>query len=199
MDKGSILIADCIVTYDGRAKSVLERGRYLIIYKVDGSLAIHGMSLIKPLNYISSGSVLNKQGNILIWTKKKESIKVEIMTEIYYQPFDLSHHVPVMMNTEKQLVEKLVQEWKEHGLKGTPVLEQKTRHGPVDIYSLHASEHTLVEVKRKNITLKDITQVLRYKETFEGSVLCYVAGPGISKNAMTYAEKHAVKFIKINF
>src|SRR5947209_1248902 len=53
-----ILLADCQVTYEGRASSVLPRGHYLLVRKADGSFLVHGARLTTPLNYQGAGSRL---------------------------------------------------------------------------------------------------------------------------------------------
>ena len=59
--QGFVLYCLCDVVYDGRAYSTLERGNYLIIYKPDGSLLIHGSSKSTPRNYQSVGSKVDLQ------------------------------------------------------------------------------------------------------------------------------------------
>lgn len=70
-DKPFALYAECSIIYDGRAYSTLANGRYLIIYKQDGSLLIHGGDLCKPRNYQGPGSILSYIDSKLISTNKK--------------------------------------------------------------------------------------------------------------------------------
>ncbi len=194
------MLVDCTVEYSGRAKSTLERGSYLIIYKSDGSLAIHGNAKIMPLNYLSSGSKLEINGNNYVWTKRKETISITVHGKAWDQAATLSEHKPKIINTEKDLVDKIVRLWPELiGDTGEIIREHQTIHGPIDLYAESREGHVLIEVKRKNATLKDITQAIRYRETFKEPVRCYVAAPKISKNALAYAEKHRVIFLKVDF
>jgi len=200
MEKGIVLIADCTVTYNGRAKSELERGTYLIIYKNDGSLAIHGQNKIMPLNYISNNSILTTENNTYTWKRKQEQIIIKVFNEYTKYPIELSPHTPKITNTEKDLADKIVKNWDnlvKH--QGSIEREKPTPHGPIDIYSHSKDGHIIIEVKRKNATLKDITQVLRYRETFTGNSHCYIAAPKISAKALIYANKHEVKFLEVNF
>lgn len=200
MEKNTISIIDCSVEYNGRARSALERGKYLIIYKNDGSVAIHGATKNKPLNYLGSNTSMITNENTISWKTKKESITIQVYQTIHTHPIELSSSTPIVTRTEKQLVDKLVENWEALiGRKSNIEREKQTPHGPIDIYAIDHQGHIIVEAKRKNATLKDITQVLRYKETFEGTIECYVAAPGISKKALSYAEKHQVKFLQIDF
>ncbi len=200
MEKNSISIVDCSVEYNGRARSTLERGKYLIIYKGDGSVAIHGATKNKPLNYLGSNTNLTVETSTITWKTKKESITIQVYEMIHTHQLDLASNAPVVTRTEKQLVDKLVANWETLiGRKSEIVREKQTQHGPIDIYAVDQNGQVIVEAKRKNATLKDITQVLRYKEAFEGTVECYVAAPGISNKAAAYAEKHQVRFLQVNF
>jgi len=53
------MYVDAAVAYEGRARSTLERGRYLLLYKPDGSFMVCGGWHIPPLNYQGPGSVLH--------------------------------------------------------------------------------------------------------------------------------------------
>jgi RecB family endonuclease NucS len=198
---GTLLLADCTVHYEGRAKSTLKRGQYLVIYKADGSLAIHGLNKIKPLNYLSNRSKLLVEGNLYTWTRKKERITVNVFNTELSMKIELSEHEPVKTHTEKELVEKIITNWDEllgHSA-GTIIKEYPTPHGPIDLYKNCNGLHVIVEAKRKTVTLKDVTQILRYKETFDDQTACYIAGPRISKNAAAYATNHDVHYLNVDF
>lgn len=198
---GTLILADCTVNYEGRAESILERGQYLILYKADGSLAIHGLNKIKPLNYLSNKSQLKIEGDQYIWTRKKEKIVVNVFKAELTSKIELSPHEPIKTHTEKDIVNKIVDNWEAlvgHA-SGDIVREYPTQHGPIDLYRNCDGLHVIVEAKRKTITLKDVTQVLRYKEAFNERSVCYIAGPGISKNAAAYASNHGVIYICVDF
>ena len=73
-----VLYALCTVEYDGRAKSTLELGNYLIIHKSDGTLLIQGGTLCTPRNYQPPKAIMKKVGNQLISTCKGETITIDI-------------------------------------------------------------------------------------------------------------------------
>src|SRR4051812_40610135 len=77
-NKPFVLYASATVIYNGRAYSTLEHGNYLIIYKPDKSVSIHGADLVLPRNYISSNGKLNVNDKQLIFTKKKETVTINI-------------------------------------------------------------------------------------------------------------------------
>jgi RecB family endonuclease NucS len=69
-----VIYAECDIIYNGRGYSTLERGNYLIIYKDDASLSIHGSTKVLPRNYQSEGTKLTVT-DTLIEAKRKSEIK----------------------------------------------------------------------------------------------------------------------------
>ncbi len=53
-----LLVGDLSIVYDGRAFSTLKTGKYMVMYKPDGSLSIHNKTSIKPVNYQNKRSTL---------------------------------------------------------------------------------------------------------------------------------------------
>jgi endonuclease len=45
------VVAECEVTYVGRAASVADAGDFLVMLKADGSLQVHGYKGVKPVNW----------------------------------------------------------------------------------------------------------------------------------------------------
>jgi len=149
--QGFVLYCSCDVIYDGRAYSTLERGNYLIIYKPDGSLLIHGSSKSTPRNYQSVGSKVDLQleresefgqHGTLISHNNNETITITIHHVIFIEYLsDWSDSEIVISKTEKELVDKLVANWSSH-IKGkftTIIRELKTPLGPVDVVGIEAN------------------------------------------------------------
>lgn len=205
-DKPFVLYAECSIIYDGRAYSTLANGRYLIIYKQDGSLLIHGGDLCKPRNYQGPGSILSYIDSKLISTNKKEKIIIDINEIIEFQSLtDWSTAQISICRTEKELSDRIYNNWKQY-FPGEFVLVQrefKTDVGSIDVIGISdKSEYYIVEVKRRKILIQDITQLKRYADCLRESgkvVHGYLAAPTISSNAATYLERNNFRLIEINF
>jgi endonuclease len=206
-NKPLVMFADCTVIYNGRAYSTLERGNYLIIYKPDGSVSIHGADLVMPRNYISSNGKLEVDvvNNRLIFTKKKESVTINLVAihSVSYLD-DWSSHKIVISRTEKELAKKIFDNWFRlfDDVFYDVVMEYPTPLGPIDIAGFTSSTDYIVEVKRRKASLKDVTQLRRYVEALEGrGKLCkaYLAAPSIAKGALSYLEKHELNFLQVDF
>jgi RecB family endonuclease NucS len=67
----------------------------------------------------------------------------------------------------------------------------------------HFSEvFVVVEVKRRRVTVKDVTQLRRYVEALEQrgkQCRAYLAAPEISTSASKYLRKHDLRFLQVDF
>lgn len=207
-----ILFGHFSVIYDGRAASKLEAGQYLLIYKEDKSVSIHGADLITPRNYMSPGSELSidHEGSkqIFTFTRKKEKIVCHIDNIVSrFHPGSWSKSKTEMRKTEKELCDKLEKNTEEYfGFIPTAIdREFKTKHGPVDLLlSTDDPDYTVgcVEVKRKKATINHCYQLLKYSEAISESgaeVISYLAAPEISKNAQEFCDDNGIIFVEVAF
>ncbi len=206
------LFAECSVVYDGRASSLLEYGNYLIIYKQDGSVGIHGASMVMPCNYISSGASLSidyhtcgRINTTLLFRHRRERVVVGI-GHIYFINYleNWSLNKPVMQRTERELALKIFNNWFDYFDDDFEIImmEAPTSLGPIDILGLTATTNYVVEVKRKHAGVAAVSQLLRYIEALQPPNRQYVgvlAAPGISKKAMEYLQSHGLRYLEIGF
>lgn len=200
------LYALCSITYDGRAYSTLEKGKYLILYKPDGSFLIHGADLCKPRNYQGAGSKLTIEGNKLISINKKEKIIVEIYTVLYNIPLeDWSTSQIKIQRTEKELSDKIYNNWGEYFDDEFYIIQQefKTDLGSIDIVGITMqNEYYVVEVKRRKAAIAGVTQLKRYVDVLQDDGITahgILASPEIGQNALKYLEKHNFRWLEVGF
>ena len=198
-----ILYFHGIINYDGRANSSLGPGNFLLIYKRDGSLAIHGGCLTIPRNYMSPGCKIKRAGNTLIFERKKETITVVVQKVItHFNPTDWCESEVIIHRTENDLVNKLVENWVDYfGFECISITrEVESGVGKVDILGvdLFDAKHA-VEVKRNKATITNCGQLRKYVEAFGSDVVGYLAAPDISDKALRYLVDFGFKFIKVEF
>lgn len=201
------MFATCSVEYDGRAYSTLQTGEYLIVYKKDKSMMIHGSDLITPLNYIGNNSNLNINNNILIFTRKSEKILItinEIKSMMYLDNW--SNNKITISRTEKELVDKICDNWTQYFDNNCEKLhrEYMTELGPIDIFGYSKDLSIIIEVKRKRASTKDVSQLKRYVEAITAvqstdKIIGYIAAPDISDKAIKYLEKSGLFFLEVKF
>lgn len=192
-----IIFADCEVLYDGRAKSKLERGRYLIVLKPDNSVLIHGNRLITPINYLGTKSTIIESANIITCTKNNEQIEIIIHNIIYeFEPKGWSSNRANLTGSEKELVLKFVSDvQKVFPTCSYTQINYPSDYGPVDIYGVTEDGIVIIEAKRKKISLNVCWQLSRYLECFPGAK-GYLLGPDISTGALKRCKESGYKFIK---
>jgi len=203
------IFADAEVVYDGRASSTLERGNYLIIKKEDGSLMVHGANHVPALNYMSSGTTVEVDGDTIIAIRRSETIRIKIhkLHNTLLLP-DWSAHKIKIRKTEAELVEKIINNPEEYLGPGsyTAHREYQTTAGPIDIIMVYGNTIYVIEAKRKKVTLKDCYQDQRYLDALAKSsdfsgceMVGCLAGPDISANALSHCSDNGFRYLRVLF
>jgi len=198
------LYADIDVTYNGRASSTLERGKYLIIHKSDGTLLIMGGSLYKPRNYQSPGAVLKINGNQLTSSRKDECISItvhQIISYVEYPEWSISR--TKITKTERELRDRIAKFIRDFIPTAAEVfIEFQTPVGNIDILVIdNDGLYNVIEVKRGKANLAACSQTNRYSDYFKSLGYCtknYIASPSISQNALNYAEERGIIWLKVD-
>jgi RecB family endonuclease NucS len=110
-----------------------------------------------------------------------------------------------IVRTEKELVNKLFQNWTDYidGDFEMVRTEFPTTLGPVDLAGIEVDGHYhLVEVKRGNISIQNVSQLNRYVAAMRdaGKVVSgYIASPKIGCRARAYCESLGFSYILLGF
>lgn len=197
-----VAYAKCSVIYDGRAHSVLERGNYLICWKQDGSLLIHGSMLCAPKNYMGSGTTMQCDESQWTFVHKKEKIVVEVDDVMWRHVInDWSDHPVKMTKTERELRQKLVRNVSEY-LPVSPAAvyeEFQTDLGPVDVMVVAEDDSVhVIEVKRGRASVNACIQLEKYLSVLKDAT-GYIAAPAISPKALKWLNDHGGHYIFIDF
>lgn len=207
-----IVHANFSVEYEGRASSILESSDLVVMRKPDGSVAIHGGALTIPLNYMGPKTTQEIIDNVVLFTNKKETIKL-IVNKVYsiIIPDNWDNRKIILIRTEDELRNKLIADpIKYFGYTPKNIEKEfKTKHGPVDIALfdnfdglLDGRSVGIVEVKRKKVTLNHCYQVTKYRDALKkqgAKVQMWLAAPEISKNALEYCQPRRIKFVEVLF
>lgn len=202
-----LLVATCAVEYQGRLGARLAPATRLILFKADGSIAVHSDSkAYKPLNWMNPPCVIEEVDNVITArTPKGESLRIEL--------HDVLHDTIVPLGDdpglEKDGVEAELQELlaaRVRALRDDLTLvrrEYPTDIGPVDLLCCDAEGRTIVvEVKRVG-EIAGVEQLLRYQERldrdprFAPTVGMFVAQT-IKPQARVFAESKGVMCVEID-
>lgn len=200
LTKPFFLFVNCEISYNGRARSTLERGNYVIIRKSDGTLMIHGSTLLKPLNFQPPGATITDNGKI-ISIKNKESIEISIFQIIhYFEINEWSNNKITIQDTESDLRNQVINDIHLYFQDVKEIhQEYQTQFGPIDLLVVQSDTKNVIELKRGRAGISACTQVERYMKTLSGKVRGYIMSPTITKGALEYAKVHDITYLAVNF
>lgn len=194
----TLLVAECEISYEGRASSKLGRGERLIIFKPDGSLLVHRSWGYEPVNWQPSGSIVSSRmakDSLIIRSARrniKELIEIRVFKVKLLSGFKLVDKGEfVMYGTEEDMKRAIEIEPSllEKGFRVTK-LERKVRPGFIDIMGVDSQGRlTIVELKRETASRDAVIQLKKYLDSLKRelgveAIRGILAAPRISKSAL---------------
>ena len=202
-----LVVADCTVEYSGRLGARLPRAQRLLLFKADGSLAIHADSkAYKPLNWMNPPcTVTEVDGVVTVANPKGETLVIELHEVRFDEDFTLGDDPGLAKDgVEAELQELLAA--RVQALRDDYLLvrrEYPTDVGPVDLLCRDGDGRAVVvEVKRIG-EIAGVEQLLRYQERLDrDGTLAPTRGvfvaTRIKPQARVYAESRGVECIEID-
>jgi endonuclease len=205
------VFGECEVNYDGRATSVLPRGKRFVMIKGDRSISIHQNCLVRPTNYMINTSIaIEEQNNTVLLTAKKTSPKETLgirffeIQKVECYEMELENDLR-LSGSEKHLNEMLSEDLSmiEEGLK--PINQQAHfRKGIADIIAQDSQGRlVIIELKRRQADFDSVMQLKRYMQEVEKLKNITTRGillaPSIRKNAKELLERNGMEYAKIDF
>lgn len=205
-----IILAECHVEYEGRARSKLDSGDRLILIKKDGTFTIHQELNLDPVNWQAPGCKnkveLNDDVITLhsIKTKPKEEITVyldKVYTVTYCNCVDTKDleirgyekHMVDLAWEKPELIEK--------GFRPTR-REYQTENGFIDLMGTDYEEKLMIlEFKSRKAGTNAVKQLKRYVDCFcdnKEFVRGIIVAPDITDNALELLESLQMEFIAFN-
>lgn len=166
-----LLVARCSVAYEGRLGARLAPAVRLMVFKADGSVAIHSdAKAYKPLNWMNPPCTITEaEGVITAATPKGETLRIELHEVLS----DFGHELGDDPGLEKDGVEAELQELlaaRVTLLRNDLTLirrEYPTDIGPVDLLCTDEQGRTVVvEIKRVG-EIAGVEQLVRYQERLD--------------------------------
>ncbi|MBD3312727.1 DUF91 domain-containing protein [archaeon] len=204
------LYCECMVKYEGRAYSKLERGERVVTIKQDNTLLVHKPTGRNPINWIKEGaSIKFKTGDALVITAEsinpREHMMINISKVNLLVSAELSDAEEVSIVGSEADMARMIYE-KPYLISDDfkPVsLEEQTKYGFIDVMG-HNGKGTLVIIECKRVTagLNAVQQLRRYVEKIKKvkgvkKVVGYIAAPGMSKNAEGMLKDWGYKFARV--
>lgn len=206
------VIGLCEIDYQGRAESSLSSGERIILLKPDGSLLVHTASRLKPVNWQPPGSAhaaAVEGGELVITSRRRnpeETVRIR-MKEIHaVSCFRLRDDRELMLvGTEEDLarllhvrpglVEPGFRPW---------ARERRGERGQMDVYGEDAAgRRVVIEVKRRQASMKEVEQLRRYvekeRQARAGPVRGVLVAPGITERAKRYLGELGLEFKRVEW
>ena len=202
-----LLVADCSLEYSGRLGARLPPARRLLLFKADGSIAVHAdAKAYKPLNWMNPPSTIEEsEDQIVVSNPKGERLIIELHEVVFDERFDLGDDPGLAKDgVEAELQELLAA--RVAALRDDFLLvrrEYPTDLGPVDLLCRDGDGRAVVvEVKRVG-EIAGVDQLLRYQERLDlDGTLAPTRGmfvaTRIKPQARVYAESRGVECVEID-
>jgi hypothetical protein len=200
-------VADCSVEYSGRLGARLPPGRRLLLFKADGSLAIHAdTKAYKPLNWMNPPCTIHEEGGtVRVSNPKGEELLIELHEVLFDERYELGDDPGLAKDgVESELQELLAA--RVQALRDDLRLvrrEYPTDVGPVDLLCRDGDGRAVViEVKRVG-EIAGVEQLLRYQERLDlDGTLAPTRGvlvaTRIKPQARVFAESRGVECIEVD-
>ncbi|MDY6769070.1 MAG: endonuclease NucS [Candidatus Nanohaloarchaea archaeon] len=199
----------CSVSYQGRAKSSLDRGERLVIAKQDSALLVHGPDNYQPRNW---------QPEVDTWTVEidEEELVVTAVRRDPDETVDIRFSGVDLLMVDK-LVDESEMELRGHeidihdAIEQSPALveeeltvverERKTPAGYIDVFCRDRDDrYVVIEVKR-NPDYNTVLQLQRYVDDLDDEFAADVRGilvaPKMTENVLDYLEDRGLEFVEI--
>ncbi|MFB6244893.1 MAG: endonuclease NucS [Candidatus Nanohaloarchaea archaeon] len=205
------LVGLCSVSYQGRAKSKLDRGERIVIKKQDSALLVHGPENYQPRNWqpeVDSWNVEVDEGNeeLVLESRRKNP---DELVEIRFESLELlavsqlvdrsdlrirGHEVDIheAVESDPSIIEE--------GLRVVE-RERETPAGFIDVFGRDEDDnYVVVEVKR-NPDYNTVLQLQRYveeiEEEFAGKIRGILLAPKMTDRVLDYLEERGLEFVEV--
>jgi len=202
-----LIVTQCSVEYAGRLGARLAPALRLIVFKADGSVAIHSdAKAYKPLNWMNPPcTIVEGDGVITVSTPKGESLVIELHEVLFDQQFALGDDPGLEKDGVEAELQELIAARVEALKVGFKLVrrEYPTDLGPVDLLCRdHEGRAVVVEIKRIG-EIAGVDQLIRYQERLDRDARLaptrgmFVA-TRIKPQARVYAESRDIECVEID-
>ena len=204
-------VGDCEIHYQGRARSLLNRGERLLLLKPDGTFLVHTAEKAKPVNWQPPGasfSVALADGRVVLTSYRP---KPEEIVKVTFHAIRILLAVPLRDAAELALVgteddlQKLLFEHPELVEPGF-VPGRRERDSSRGFYDLDGRDskgrRLIVEVKRTTAGVSEAQQLWRYVEELRGNdpgIRGMLIAPSVAPKARNLLRDHDLDWRELDW
>lgn len=206
-----ILVGNCWVNYQGRARSKLKPGERIVIIKEDGSVLVHRSRGYEPVNWQPPGCFLKayKDGDSLVVMAVRknphETVSIYFNQVFFLSALQLLDEGEFSLYASEEDMKRailMMPSLIEDGFK--PIsYEKKVEPGFIDVYGVDKDGcMVVVEIKRRTAGKEAVLQLAKYIESLKASVNRKVRGilvaPQISREAGSLLASLGLDFKRVD-
>ena len=202
-----LVVTRCSVEYEGRLGARLAPAVRLIVFKADGSVAVHSdAKAYKPLNWMNPPCTVTETDDVItVSTPKGERLVIELHDVLFDQTFDLGDDPGLDKDGVEAELQLLIAARVEALREGFKLVrrEYPTDLGPVDLLCRDGDGRAVVvEVKRIG-EIAGVDQLLRYQERLDrdgtlAPTLGMFVATKIKPQARVYAESRGIVCVEVD-
>ena len=202
-----LLVTRCSVEYQGRLGARLAPAVRLVLFKADGSVAVHSdAKAYKPLNWMNPPCTVTETDDVIaVSTPKGERLVIELHEVLVDQTFELGEDPGLEKDGVEAELQLLIAA-RVAALREDLKLvrrEYPTDLGPVDLLCRDGDGRAVVvEIKRIG-EIAGVDQLLRYQERLDrdgtlAPTLGMFVATKIKPQARVYAESRGVLCVEVD-
>jgi RecB family endonuclease NucS len=202
-----LLVANCSVEYQGRLGARLAPANRLVLFKADGSIAVHSdTKAYKPLNWMNPPCTITElDGVITATTPKGESLRIELHEVLSDTKAELGNDPGLEKDGVEAELQALLAARVEALRDGMTLItrEYPTDIGPVDLLCRDCDDRTVVvEVKRVG-EIAGVEQLVRYQERLDldprfAPTVGFFVAERIKPQAKVFAQSRGITCVEID-
>lgn len=212
-----LIVARCVIDYDGRLATHLPEGLRLIMVKADGCVSVHAdVGAYKPINWMNAPNTLTQttqdqpdgtsDDTWEITNSKGERLVIVFKQVISDVEHDFDRNPGLQKDGVEAHLQQLLAEAPQYLEEGFKLVrrEHPTQVGPVDLLCLDAGGNPVaVEIKRRG-EIDSVEQLSRYLEFMRDepnleAVRGMLAAQEIRPQAKELAQKRGIAWCEIDY
>jgi len=206
-----LVLGECMVDYQGRARSLLDWGERLIMIKQDGTVLVHQPVMREPVNWQPTGSITEfkaKDDHLILKCRHRrpaEKMKVTFRAVKMVTATSLVDRANLIIaGMETDVVNQIMCDPTilEEGLRIVK-REKPVKSGSIDLYGFD-KDHTpvVIEVKRSLATISSVHQLRMYvndikKDRKEPKVRGILCAPRVPDMVKKLLEEHGLEWREV--
>jgi endonuclease len=202
-----LLVARCSVSYEGRLGATLAPGVRLVLWKADGSIAVHSdAKAYKPLNWMNPPCTITERDNTIVASNPKGEV---LTIEIHETLHDTDIEIGGDPGLEKDGVEAELQQLiaaRVGALRDDFVLVRRefpTDIGPIDLLCRDGEGRAVVVEVKRVAEIAGVDQLLRYQERLDrdpqfAPTAGMLVAQHIKPQARVYAQSRGVACVEVD-